>query len=57
MTAMIIIEDNMTEGAVPMKGNISVDEDTGRVMIDLGDFSVLVPRDALEMVMYEDLHG
>lgn len=57
MTVKAVIEDNMTDGAVPVDVNISVDEYTGKVRIDIGDFSILVPREPLEMVMYEDLHG
>lgn len=57
MTVKAVIEDNMTDGAVPVDVNISVDECTGKVRIDIGDFSILVPREPLEMVMYEDLHG
>lgn len=57
MTVKAVIEDNMTDGAVPVDVNISVDEYTGNVRIDIGDFSILVPMEPLEMVMYEDLHG
>ncbi len=57
MTVKAVIEDNMTDGAVPVDVNISVDEYTGKVRLDFDSFSILVPREPLEMVMYEDLHG
>lgn len=57
VTTTVLLEDNKTDGAVPIKGNISIDQDTGRVRIDFDDFDILVDRDALEAVMYEDLHG
>lgn len=57
MTTTVILEDNMTDGAVPMNGNISIDQNTGKVRIDFGDFDILVEREHLELVMYEDLHG
>lgn len=57
MTTRIVIEDRLTDGAVPVDANISVDPHTGKVRIDADEFSVLVPREALGMVMDEDLHG
>jgi hypothetical protein len=57
VTVKAVIEDNMTDGAVPVDVNISVDEYTGKVRLDFDSFSILVPREPLEMVMYEDLHG
>lgn len=57
VTTTVLLEDNKTDGAVPIKGNINIDQDTGRIRIDFDDFDILVDRDALEAVMYEDLHG
>lgn len=57
MTTTVLLEDNRTDGAVPLKGNVSIDRDTGKVRIDFEDFDILVDREHLEMVMNEDLHG
>ena len=57
MTTTVLLEDNKTDGAVPLKGNVSLDQNTGRIRIDFDDFDILVDREALEVVMYEDLHG
>ena len=57
MTTTVYLEDNLTDGAIPLKGNVSIDQDTGRIRIDFDDFDILVEREALEAVMYEDLHG
>lgn len=57
MTTTVYLEDNLTDGAIPLKGNVSIDQATGRIRIDFDDFDILVEREALEAVMYEDLHG
>ena len=57
MTVTVIVEDNLTDGAAPVKANICIDNDTKRVMVDFGDYSILIPREELEIVLNEDLHG
>ena len=59
MTVTMIVIDNSVDGAFPVKCNLS---DAGdRVLLEFGSsFDGLVfeiPKEQLEMVMYEDLHG
>ena len=57
MTVTVIVEDNLTDGAAPVKANICIDNDTRRIMVDFGDYSILIPREELEIVLNEGLHG
>ena len=59
MTVTIIVNDNQIDGAFPVKCNLKDDGD--RVLLELGNsldgYMFEIPKEALEMVMYEDLHG
>lgn len=59
MTVNIIVNDNQIDGAFLVKCNLK--EEGDRVLLELGSsldgYTFEIPKDALEMVMNEDLHG
>ena len=57
MTVKMILIDDQTDGAIPVNGNISMTEQDRYVRIAMEGFTLLVPLDGLEDVIYDDLHG